>query len=92
MSVLSFIDELEILELTVGPLARFHVVTPSLPGYFLSTYPQRQGWSVVDTARVYNHLMVDVLGYSKYIVQGGDWVRLHHILHASYPFLIKCIL
>ena len=53
---------------------RFHVVAPSLPGFFLSGYPQRTGWTVLDTARVFNELMVDVLGYSKYAVQGGDWV------------------
>lgn len=55
-------------------LDRFHVVVPSLPGYFLSSQPQREGWTIVDTARILNRLMVDVLGYEKYAGQGGDWV------------------
>ena len=54
---------------------RFHVVVPSLPGYFLSGHPQRQGWTVINTANVFNRLMVNILGYEKYAVQGGDWVR-----------------
>lgn len=43
----------------------FHVVMPSMPGYIFSSGPQKKGWNVADTARVYNSLMVDVLGYSK---------------------------
>lgn len=54
---------------------RFDVIVPSLPGFFLSTYPQREGWDLKDTAKLYHHLMTNVLGYKKYAVQGGDWVR-----------------
>lgn len=56
-------------------ILRFHVVIPSLPGYFLSTLPRRDGWSLVNTATVYNGLMTEVLGYKTYVAQGGDWVR-----------------
>ncbi len=56
-------------------ITRFDVVIPSLPGFFLSTLPQREGWTIVDTARVFHKLMTEVLGYKKYAGQGGDWVR-----------------
>jgi len=51
----------------------FSVVIPSLPGYFLSTYPQRSEWTFEDSARVLHRLMTQVLGYSRYAAQGGDW-------------------
>ncbi|KAF8514096.1 alpha/beta-hydrolase [Hysterangium stoloniferum] len=51
----------------------FDVIIPSLPGYFLSTYPQRAEWSFADSARVLHRLMTQVLGYSRYAAQGGDW-------------------
>ena len=47
---------------------------PSIPGYFLSTLPRRDGFSIVDIAKVYNGLMTEVLGYETYAAQGGDWV------------------
>lgn len=52
----------------------FHVVSPSLPGYAWSTLPRRADFSIEDTARIFNKLMTEVLGYDKYLAQGGDWV------------------
>ncbi|KZT55042.1 epoxide hydrolase [Calocera cornea HHB12733] len=65
----------------IGPLSSptsledpaFDVVVPSLPGFGFSGPPPRKGWTLEDTARVFNTLMVDVLGYSTYVAQGGDW-------------------
>ncbi|KZO95951.1 epoxide hydrolase [Calocera viscosa TUFC12733] len=65
----------------VGPLSSpsaeedpaFDVVLPSLPGFGFSGPPPRKGWTLMDTARVFNTLMVDVLGYGEYVAQGGDW-------------------
>ncbi|KAK0385122.1 hypothetical protein NLU13_7600 [Sarocladium strictum] len=51
----------------------FHVVIPSLPGYGLSS-PAPDGWYTTDFARKCNTLMTDILGYSRYAVQGSDWV------------------
>ena len=53
---------------------RFHIVIPSIPGYFLSTLPRRDGFGIEDIAAVYNGLMTEVLGFKKYAGQGGDWV------------------
>ncbi|KAF8315331.1 alpha/beta-hydrolase [Clavulina sp. PMI_390] len=51
----------------------FHVVAPSLPGYAWSTLPRKKVFGLDDLARVFNKLMVEVLGYKEYVAQGGDW-------------------
>lgn len=50
----------------------FHLITPSLPGFPFSSPPPRKSWTVKDTARVLNTLMLQ-LGYERYAVQAGDW-------------------
>ncbi len=50
----------------------FHVVIPSLPGYGFSGKPARP----IDpgmVASLFARLMTDVLGYDRYLAQGGDW-------------------
>lgn len=49
----------------------FHVVVPSLVGYGLSGGPPRKGWTLEDTARLFDKLMTDVLGYESYAAHGG---------------------
>ncbi|CAK3777576.1 alpha beta-hydrolase [Lecanosticta acicola] len=53
-----------------GPV--FDVVVPSLPGFCWSSAPQRRGWTMKDTARIFHKLMTR-LGHDKYCVQAGDW-------------------
>lgn len=50
----------------------FHVVVPSLPGFCWSSPPPRRGWTMQDSARVFNKLMLG-LGYQSYVAQAGDW-------------------
>jgi len=50
----------------------FTVVAPSLPGFGYSGRPPRP-YGPRKMAEVFNTLMTDVLGYSSYIAQGGDW-------------------
>lgn len=50
----------------------FDVVAPSLPGFGFSGRPPRP-YGPRKMASVFNSLMTDVLGYDKYIAQGGDW-------------------
>lgn len=75
-SVLEFLD-------CIGPLTEpekyggdpadaFHVVIPSLPGYGFSGKPAKTGWGVEKIASAWAVLM-QRLGYSRYIAQGGDW-------------------
>jgi len=72
----------EFLE-AIGPLAdpvahggraedAFHVVCPSLPGYGFSDKPKQTGWGVEKIAHAWSELMQS-LGYSRYVAQGGDW-------------------
>jgi pimeloyl-ACP methyl ester carboxylesterase len=65
-----------ILEITKAlPLlneAGFHVVAPSLPGWLSSSTPTEKGFDISKHAECMHNLMLK-LGYSKYILQGGDW-------------------
>jgi pimeloyl-ACP methyl ester carboxylesterase len=57
---------------STGRSVSFDVVIPSLPGFAFSSAPP-VNWTVDDTARVFNTLMTQVLGYNKYAVHGTDW-------------------
>ncbi|HJW37123.1 MAG TPA: epoxide hydrolase [Candidatus Udaeobacter sp.] len=75
----SIIEQLKI----IGPLTdptkyggktedSFDVVIPSLPGYGFSGKPTTTGWDPIRIARAWI-LLMDRLGYKKYVAQGGDW-------------------
>jgi hypothetical protein len=49
----------------------FNLVVPSLPGFCWSQGPPR-GWTLQDTAGMYDELMKR-LGYTSYVAQAGDW-------------------
>jgi pimeloyl-ACP methyl ester carboxylesterase len=53
----------------------FDLVIPSLPGFGFSSKPERP-FGQRATARLFNELMVRVLGYDRYLAQGGDWGAL----------------
>jgi microsomal epoxide hydrolase len=53
----------------------FDLVIPSLPGFGFSSKPARP-FGQRQTARLFNALMTDVLGYDRYFAQGGDWGSL----------------
>jgi len=103
----------EFLE-TVGPLSdpishggtpedAFHLVLPSLPGYGFSGEPTELGWESGRIARAWAGLM-DRLGYTRYVAQGGDvgalvtdvmarqspdgLVGIHVNLLAAAPFIV----
>lgn len=50
----------------------FDLVLPSLPGYGFSGVPA-QPLGQRATAKLWNRLMTEVLGYPRYLAQGGDW-------------------
>jgi pimeloyl-ACP methyl ester carboxylesterase len=75
----SIIEQLKVIEPLTNPTAHggveadaFHVVIPSLPGYGFSGKPTRPGWNPVTIAKAWATLM-QRLGYTKYVAQGGDW-------------------
>jgi pimeloyl-ACP methyl ester carboxylesterase len=68
---------------TIGPLTdptahggsaedAFHLVLPSMPGFGFSGKPTSPGWGPERLAQAWAVLM-DRLGYSRYVAQGGDW-------------------
>ena len=76
-SVFEFLDAIGPLTdpASVGgsPEDAFDVVIPSLPGFGFSSKPKGAPVGPPTTARLWNKLMTEVLGYSKYGAQGGDW-------------------
>jgi len=75
----SIVEFLKVIEPLVDPASHggdradaFHVVCPALPGYGFSDKPTRTGWGVEKIGAQWAALM-DRLGYSSYVAQGGDW-------------------
>ncbi len=75
----SIIEQLKIIDPLTNPTAyggsaadAFDVVIPSLPGYGFSGKPTATGWDPIRIARAWVVLM-DRLGYKRYVAQGGDW-------------------
>ena len=50
----------------------FDVIVPSMPGYGFSSKPKAKPIGPATTATLWNTLMTQVLGYSRYGAQGGD--------------------
>ena len=57
------------------PEDAFDVVVPSLPGYGFSSKPAAPIGQRA-TARLFDKLMTQQLGYGRYLAQGGDWGAL----------------
>src|SRR3984893_12763146 len=75
----SMIEQLKIIDPLTNPTAHggitadaFDVVIPSLPGHGFSGKPTTLGWDPIRIARAWAVLM-DRLGYKRYVAQGGDW-------------------
>ena len=75
----SAVWHLKIIEPLTNPTAyggtasdAFHVVIPEMPGYGYSGKPTSTGWGPDRIARAWAVLM-NRLGYTRYVAQGGDW-------------------
>jgi pimeloyl-ACP methyl ester carboxylesterase len=75
----STIEQLKLIEPLTDPTANgadavdaFHLVIPSLPGHGFSGKPRETGWDPIRMAKAWAVLM-DRLGYDRYVAQGGDW-------------------
>ena len=56
----------------LDPSLSFDVIAPSLPGFGYSGPPPRP-YGPRKMAGLINKLMTEVLGYGRYVAQGGDW-------------------
>lgn len=75
----SFVEMLDILPRLTDPVRyggnpadAFDVVVPSLPGFGFSDRPSQGALTRAQIADLWGHLMVDVLGYSRFGAHGGD--------------------
>ena len=75
----STIEQLKIIGPLTDPTAHgadasdaFDLVIPSLPGHGFSGKPRETGWDPIRIAKAWVVLM-ERLGYSRYVAQGGDW-------------------
>jgi microsomal epoxide hydrolase len=50
----------------------FHVIAPSIPGYGFSGPTRHKGFDIA-AAGLTNVKLMEMLGYDRYIAQGGDW-------------------
>jgi hypothetical protein len=72
----------------------FHVVAPSIPAYGFSEAPRKKGFALAQYAETCHKLM-QKLGYTEYVTQGGDWgyyitravSQAHDTSLSSFPFL-----
>ncbi|MBW4421684.1 MAG: epoxide hydrolase [Myxacorys californica WJT36-NPBG1] len=75
----SVLEQLKVIGPLTDPTAyggraedAFDLVIPSLPGYGFSGKPTGTGWDPDHIARAWTKLM-QRLGYTRYVAQGGDW-------------------
>jgi pimeloyl-ACP methyl ester carboxylesterase len=78
----SIVEMLNVISPLTDPTAHggsaedaFDVVIPSMPGFGFSAKPDATGWDVPHIARAWAELM-QRLGYTRYVAQGGDWGAL----------------
>ena len=75
----SFVELLKVVGPLTDPTAHggrpedaFDVIIPSVPGYAFSGKPTATGWDPDRIAAAWAQLM-QRLGYTRYVAQGGDW-------------------
>jgi pimeloyl-ACP methyl ester carboxylesterase len=75
----SVIEQLKVIGPLTDPTAyggspedAFDLVIPSIPGFGFSGKPTGTGWDPDHIARAWAELM-NRLGYTRYVAQGGDW-------------------
>ncbi|KAJ7585281.1 epoxide hydrolase 1 [Mycena floridula] len=67
----------------------YDIVVPSLPGFAASSAPPAN-WTNDDTARVFNTLMVEVLGYDTYALHGTDWgCAVGYSAYSQFPTTVR---
>ncbi|KAL7940980.1 Alpha/Beta hydrolase protein [Trichoderma barbatum] len=90
LEFLPLIDDLTTKGRTsAGKKVSFDVIIPNLPGYGPSSAPPAN-WTTKDSARIFNTLMTDVLGYNKFAVHGTDWgCSVAYNLYSSYNSTVR---
>ncbi|KAI4209999.1 MAG: hypothetical protein LQ351_007106 [Letrouitia transgressa] len=90
----SFLEVTKVLPLLTSPPAgfsspAFHVVAPSLPNFGFSSAIRQRGFSLGQYAETFQKLM-QRLGYTQYVTQGGDWgMMITRIMSLLYPASLR---
>ena len=86
----SFLETRKIIEPLVSPsdpnTQAFHFVSASLPGFGPFPHATKSSFGTSTAARAFKILMVEVLGYERFVTQGGDfgsWVT--RVMAHYYP-------
>lgn len=90
----SFVEALRVVKPLSNPEdakdPAFHVVAPSIPGFGFSPAPTKSGVGPNVVARAYKILMTEVLGYSKFVTQGGDFGSfITRSIAIQYPDIVR---
>jgi pimeloyl-ACP methyl ester carboxylesterase len=89
-SFLEYLDAARLLN--SSSTAVYDLIIPSLPGYGYSDAPVRPGMNPAQIARIMQNLM-QRLGYSSYVVCGGDWGAIAGTFMAQlYPGHVRGLL
>lgn len=85
----SFLEARKLIEPLTSPTEgkgdqAFHLVVASVPGFGPGDPPTKTCFGPVTTAKAFKALMVDVLGYDRFVTQGGD-------IGASITRLMACL-
>lgn len=86
----SFLEYLDVARLLNGSAnGNYDLIVPSLPGYGYSDSPVRPGMNTGQIARIMHNLMRR-LGYTTYLVCGGDWgASIGTFMAQLYPTHVK---
>ena len=76
----TFAEMMDIIPMLTDPVSyggdendSFDVIVPSMPGYGFSEKPSSPGVNPTVIAQMWSELMIETLGYEKFVAQGGDW-------------------
>lgn len=86
----SFLEARKLIKPLTSPpsesIQAFHLVVASIPGFGPGDAPSKSGFGTATTAKAFKRLMVDILGYNKFVTQGGDFgATITRLLALQYP-------
>ena len=89
----SFLEAGKLIEPLTNPptgTCAFHLVVASIPGFGPGEAPKRKGFGPVTTANAFKEVMVGVLGYEKFVTQGGDvGASITRLMALQFPQHVK---
>ena len=91
----SFLEARKLIEPLTSPTGEskhqaFHFVVASIPGFGPGDPPRKRAFGPATTAKAFKKVMVDVLGYDRFVTQGGDvGASITRLMALQYPQHVK---